>query len=203
MAKQIPEEVRAGSCLIRKDGFFPFGGKVVGAHELGGQVLPCGDNARLTGGELDEVLDPGPLRDEVGKEGALADARLRLEHEVAAVVLVEKAVDLRLEPLAACEAIETDTFERRPRVDIGFVEALVAAKEEGVAIAGDEEARDDVAACCDRATVGAHLARDLHLLAHVATSYRPRASRCESRPHRPGHRGLPRPSPDRPSHRRG
>ena len=124
------------------------------------------------------MVDPATLPHEVGEKRALAEPGLRFKHEIAVVVGFEKAVDLRLEPPPTGEALKLHPFKDRPRIDIGVLQALVAANEERVAVACYEELSDDVPAGGDTAAISANAALDPHLVRHgVASPPRGRAHR--------------------------
>jgi hypothetical protein len=163
-AQQLAQEVRPrGSGLGQHSGARGVGLRdLVGADQLRGEVELRRQDACLARRELAEVVDQPARFDEVRDERALAQAGLRLDQEVAAVVALEEVIEQRDEPLAAHELLDVHAVEDLAGLDVGLRKALVGAFEERVVVARDDQPSQDVTSGGDTAMVGL----DLGGLAH-------------------------------------
>jgi hypothetical protein len=101
-------------------------------------------------------MHPAPRLDQVREQRRLSHARGRLHDEVAGRVGGQEVVELRDQGLAPDEGADVDAVEHLAGIDVRLGQALVAAEEERIAIARDDQVREDVAARRHRAAVGAH-----------------------------------------------
>ena len=177
VAEEAAQEVGTGRRGLGQDRLGALAGvaQVVRADQLRGEAHPGRRDPRLAGRELAEVVHPAAGGDQVGQQRGLAEAGRRLHDEVAARLLGQERVELGDQPVAADEALDVDAVEHLARVDVGLGQALVAADEERVAIAGDDQVGDHVATGGHPAAVCAHMG-----FAHGQRPESPRRRRAAS-----------------------
>src|SRR5262249_33537133 len=83
-----------------------------------------------------------PPTDQPCEERGFSHARLRLNDEVAAVVILNKTVYFALKPIPTDKAVGVYPFEHLPGSQVGVSQRFVASHENWIVIAGDDEISD-------------------------------------------------------------